>query len=260
MSWHFLQEQEAVSWEGECLDGAPDALLRLMPMPEACCSQGRRTEVSKGSRYGMTFEPSTVNPGDRQLMLFPVGFHAKTLARRVKVEDLPASVRGYGLRCSELLTRLGLVLSSRKTARTSESVGSAPSSRDLPRWGMTSGGACWELGTSARHIDGTECGYLPTPTANQTWKSNKGGAAGKMDGKWVGRKRLALSGMAQYGKFPDLAAHNQTPGHGWWAVEPGMGRVAHGMADRLDRLKAIGNGQVPRVAAEAFTILSDGWV
>lgn len=46
----------------------------------------------------------------------------------------------------------------------------------------------------------------------------------------------------------------------WWLVEPSMGRVAYGLAHRVDRLKAIGNGQVPRVAAEAFTILSHGLI
>lgn len=41
----------------------------------------------------------------------------------------------------------------------------------------------------------------------------------------------------------------------WWAVEPGMDRVAHGVAHRMDRLKALGNGQVPAVAALAWRIL-----
>ncbi|EPJ82397.1 MULTISPECIES: DNA cytosine methyltransferase [Pseudomonas] len=31
-------------------------------------------------------------------------------------------------------------------------------------------------------------------------------------------------------------------GIGWWSSEPGLGRVADGVAYRLDRLKAIGNG------------------
>ena len=43
-------------------------------------------------------------------------------------------------------------------------------------------------------------------------------------------------------------------------IEPIMGRVAHGVANRVDRLKAIGNGQVPAVAAIAFTILSEGLI
>jgi len=37
-----------------------------------------------------------------------------------------------------------------------------------------------------------------------------------------------------------------------WPIEPGVGRVVDGMAARTDRLKAIGTGQVPRVAATAF--------
>jgi DNA (cytosine-5)-methyltransferase 1 len=41
----------------------------------------------------------------------------------------------------------------------------------------------------------------------------------------------------------------------WWQSEPGLGRVAHGVADRSNRLKAIGNGQVPQVAALAWRIL-----
>jgi len=41
----------------------------------------------------------------------------------------------------------------------------------------------------------------------------------------------------------------------WWASEPNVGRVAHGVAARVDRLKAIGNGQVPAVVATAFRLL-----
>lgn len=41
----------------------------------------------------------------------------------------------------------------------------------------------------------------------------------------------------------------------WWSTEPNVGRVAHGVASRVDRLKAIGNGQVPLCAATAWRIL-----
>ena len=43
----------------------------------------------------------------------------------------------------------------------------------------------------------------------------------------------------------------------YWPTEPQLGRVAHGLAHRVDRLKAIGNGQVSRVAATAWRILND---
>jgi DNA (cytosine-5)-methyltransferase 1 len=41
----------------------------------------------------------------------------------------------------------------------------------------------------------------------------------------------------------------------YWEIEPSVGRVVDGMAARVDRLKAIGNGQVPLCAATAWNIL-----
>jgi DNA (cytosine-5)-methyltransferase 1 len=52
----------------------------------------------------------------------------------------------------------------------------------------------------------------------------------------------------------DRAFHERI-GH-VWGIESPLGRVANGIPDRVDRLKAIGNGQVPVVAATAFRILS----
>ena len=43
----------------------------------------------------------------------------------------------------------------------------------------------------------------------------------------------------------------------WWETEPNVGRVADGVVARVDRLKAIGNGQVPLCAATAWRILSE---
>lgn len=84
---------------------------------------------------------------------------------------------------------------------------------------------------------------------------------------WDGRHGLAHRSCA----FPDAdgarreeqfsaepAAQEQRSaecGRGWPA-EPAVGRVVDGMAHRLDRLKALGNGQVPRVACTAWRILS----
>jgi DNA (cytosine-5)-methyltransferase 1 len=46
-----------------------------------------------------------------------------------------------------------------------------------------------------------------------------------------------------------------------WPVEPQLGRVADGVPHRLDRLRTLGNAQVPRVAAAAFSLLRarGGW-
>jgi hypothetical protein len=54
------------------------------------------------------------------------------------------------------------------------------------------------------------------------------------------------------------AGEEQPPaiGAGWWATEPNVGRVANGVAARVDRLRALGNGQVPSVAALAWRLLT----
>ena len=44
-------------------------------------------------------------------------------------------------------------------------------------------------------------------------------------------------------------------GHDGWEVEPSVGRVVDGMANRAHRLKAIGNGQVPQCRAAAWRLL-----
>lgn len=51
--------------------------------------------------------------------------------------------------------------------------------------------------------------------------------------------------------------HADAGGAGWWESEPRVGRVADGVPSRMDRLHAIGNAQVPIVAATAFRILKD---
>jgi DNA (cytosine-5)-methyltransferase 1 len=43
----------------------------------------------------------------------------------------------------------------------------------------------------------------------------------------------------------------------WWAVEPELGRVAHGIPHRVDRLKCLGNAIVPQVAYEIIKMIKE---
>lgn len=52
-------------------------------------------------------------------------------------------------------------------------------------------------------------------------------------------------------------AASRTKQRSWWQPEPRLGRVAHGTPDRVDRLRAIGNGVVPLAAAHAFRALME---
>ena len=50
--------------------------------------------------------------------------------------------------------------------------------------------------------------------------------------------------------------HAATSRGGWWHAEPDVGRVAHGVPMRVDRISALGDSVVPEAAREAFTRLS----
>jgi len=56
---------------------------------------------------------------------------------------------------------------------------------------------------------------------------------------------------------PGGRSRNVHAGINWWEIEPDVGRVVDGMAHRVDRLKALGNGQVPIVAATAWHLLTE---
>ena len=67
------------------------------------------------------------------------------------------------------------------------------------------------------------------------------------------KKGLAL-GTGQRENTPEELS--TVIGADWWESEPDVGRVAHGVADRVDRIKALGNGQVPQCMAEAWRTLT----
>jgi DNA (cytosine-5)-methyltransferase 1 len=48
-----------------------------------------------------------------------------------------------------------------------------------------------------------------------------------------------------------------SPWDGWWDIEPDVGRVAHGIPRRVDRLRGLGNAVVPQVAEFVGEILLD---
>jgi DNA (cytosine-5)-methyltransferase 1 len=65
----------------------------------------------------------------------------------------------------------------------------------------------------------------------------------------------AMRGRHRAPEGPIQAGQDGAERAGWWSVEPGLGRVADGVADRVDRIRALGNGQVPAVAELAWRLL-----
>lgn len=85
------------------------------------------------------------------------------------------------------------------------------------------------------------------------------GARHKRERIWIvaHRMRQGLSGNRSQSPGSDRQHGRRVPAPSdWWATEPDVGRVAYGVAGRVDRIKAIGNGQVPQCAAEAWRLLT----
>lgn len=47
--------------------------------------------------------------------------------------------------------------------------------------------------------------------------------------------------------FSGSLVGNRSEADGWWATEPSVGRVAHGIPNRVDRLRCLGNAVVPQI-------------
>ena len=63
--------------------------------------------------------------------------------------------------------------------------------------------------------------------------------------------RVGCAGDNRRSELQELADGRQ------WAAEPGVGRVAHGIPHRVDRLKCLGNAVVPQQAYPIFRVIAD---
>jgi len=103
-------------------------------------------------------------------------------------------------------------------------------------------------------------------------------STGQRGNKWEGQNEDYVEGEMAHASMSGLSPCNQQASRpeqptlekqSWgscnefranpqWPSEPNVGRVVlDGMASRVDQLKAIGNGQVARVAATAWRILNN---
>lgn len=175
MSWHYLQGLEVASWEGDSLDGAPSALLNLLPTPERCCSLGSETDSSILSRSGTTSELSTGVRGEGASMSSAEVSPANHSAALLEGATTPPI---SGPRCCESYARSSLSASSRRTS--SEILSSVPPPICIES-GTKSATLKSARPTWALLISGPGGGWLPTPTATanadcesmQKWRGHR---------------------------------------------------------------------------------------
>jgi len=94
------------------------------------------------------------------------------------------------------------------------------------------------------------CPSDPLANADDQRKLQPEGSVEDLGGRASdGRSDVAHAGRiaAQVPPAGHLAAVEVPQRHPWWEVEPDVGRVAHGVSARVDRLKSLGNAVVPQI-------------
>ena len=80
------------------------------------------------------------------------------------------------------------------------------------------------------------------------------------------RQRQQGQGQPVNAEYPEAAANGEATQSGngggpkFWLPEPGVGRVAHGVPRRVDRLKALGNAVVPQVVEQIGKAILNGTI
>lgn len=244
MTWHFLEDkpcenlhcsQEPVeaSWEDYCLDGAPSALLRLMPTAATSCSHDSETVASRASQSGMTSAHLTANRGAGTSMSSAADFHARTSVLRVKAQVSRARALDCGKKWPVSSVKFNPDTCWWKTHRCLFPEDLTSFSLTLPRWGMMRDGELSEQYMPAHPIVATESGSpLPTPSA-QSYGTNRGGAAGRK-----GKVRPGLETMARRGMWPTPQAYSKGASASMPGLTPLDLAVRPEMRKHADRAKA----------------------
>ena len=107
-----------------------------------------------------------------------------------------------------------------------------------------------EAGCAERQIASkqSEGASEPRHDANVGNAAHNGRNSGAAQAK---RERAAhQSGQSRSGLWCKSIGSSEDKHQSWWAVEPPVGRVAHGISGRVDRLKGLGNAIVPQIAMQ----------
>jgi len=106
-------------------------------------------------------------------------------------------------------------------------------------------------------VANTNSNGQPQPQRSEQEQRGRIGDCGEMGDPHLPRSK----GQQWSQKRTECAGFGVPHRASWWDTEPDVGRVAHGVANGVDRLKALGNGQIPAVARLAWCFLQrkDSW-
>ena len=271
MSWLYSQALVEEYLGASSLDGEQSAPLSGSLIQQAYCAPDKMTAFSRLSRFGMTYKPLMEHHGEELLKSYLAAFHVPTSASQDAAQDSMESNPPCGITWRGWLAKFDPDLYLWKTAQCSFIEDSDESLATFPVSGMTRDGLLWEQSMLAHRIRGTERGLWRTPDtgggdiwttqtrpeSSKEWPAHPDQTGGSSEQSKTVANTSGQNAQRRWKSLGVQEERNPPSGTGWWAIEPRVGRVADGVAARVDRLKAIGNGQVPKVAATAWKLLSE---
>ena len=179
MSWLYSQALVEEYLGANSLDGERSALLSGNPTQQAYCAPDKMTVFSRLSRFGMTYKPLTDTLGEELLMLYLVGFHAKTSVPQEKAQELTENEAECGNTWHGLLARFDPDTHLWRTAQCSLFEDLEQSLETFPRWGSMRNGELYQRQPWEPPISETVFGFsVPTPVSSD---GTSGSVIGKND-------------------------------------------------------------------------------
>jgi len=164
-------------------------------------------DASRFSRFGLTYQPLTVERGEDLLTWFREVFLAKTSASPVAEMDSTESDQDSGVKWLALFAMWNRDTSTWRTRQCSLLGGLDEFSATWPNSGSMRNGECWERPTLELPTSESESGLLPTPVAIDTGsRFNRSASQGAA-------LRPTLGAMARFDLWPTPMAHDSIRGY-----------------------------------------------
>ena len=275
MSWLFSQALVEEYSVDISLDGEQSVPLNGNNTQQAYCAPDKMTGFYRVSQFGMTYKPLTEQAGEELLMSYQAAFRAKTLVPQERGGGITGSRSSMWKHMARIIgevqPRYAFVENSPMlTSRGLGTVlGDLASLGFDAEWGVLSAadvGAnhlrerIWIVGKNTKQHR-----LFPHSLHNgNRWGQQQSQSIEKTNGKLSDTKcgdvsKFELQQRTVFQKSRETS-DRFSDGIGnavWWSTEPSVGRVANGLAGAVDRIKAIGNGQVPLCAATAWRLLNE---
>ena len=249
MSWLFSQALVEEYSEGISLDGAQSAQSSGKPTQQAYCAPDKMTAFSRLSRFGMTYKPLTATHGEALLTLYLAAFHAKISQSRGGGAGIDGERSGMW---REMARVVGEVRPRYVFVENSPMLVNRGLDRVL--------GDLSQMGFDAKWgIMGAD--FIGAPHRRERiwifayphgFRSIQREHKRDRISKQEDHSDKSNNGNRVWGEADRLLSLDQ-----WSKFTSRLCGMDDGLASRVDRVKACGNGQVPEVAATAWRLLND---